>query len=910
VPQVPSNGTVGSDDLTFDRKVVVFYSYKGGVGRTMAMCNVAAYLAASVSRSGDQRVRTLKEVERTLPVLCADFDIEAPGVPSYLRPPQSAQPVRGLLGLILECFQDTLPPEREAQVELIATRLRLMLRDRAGEFTYVPEESQDIVVLPAGELSDPERIQALELLSSILKPAQRQLNPGEARRAVPFFDAFYRVCRELYSYTLVDSRTGLAEIGFATTLVLADTLVLLFRPNITQLLAVQRVLGGFLFQRGLVSTSSNAPVIPVITPRPVHTAPDLIALRSLSVNEIFRWLRPSESDDDETRLANPIIELPFDNTLQVGERLLIEPRADATPEDPEAPLYKAYVALATAIKAGNAENDVDGARAFEAEKWQDGEFASAIQYGFMPVRHDAANRDHWDRLRRYVSPATNDPELQDRLVSFCEATLSDETQPDVASFYATMMLAAFDYQRRTQSPMATDPTANSRSRRGKFVSEMWFKAQALRDPLCFQRALETLAKVQREDKTKRFSTGEFPSEQVVQEILAARILSKGKDSQSLWEAALRLERAYKHTPIDVEKLYRALCDQVRVAPDDASRALALRDLSHTYIRNLDFENGVLLGLEAAQFSDARPEVVIWGTVIVRRLCSDGRLKTLHLSRAFEELSRPRDIMLAPDSELAALLSEVGPLTRNQETSEDVFIAMALRLMSSDLLAPAKEILTEISNRERAGVSIFALLELVAWLETGKEISTFGEQLAQSRLWRSGPPMESIATVIVLAASPSALSSAAAIKLQSDEWPLRRFELSLFAVGDNSSDNIVEYIDTTLRRWPHVASFLSSAPVFRLIKLVLERHISRETEHMAVAKRIMENMSMIAETAMSANAFTGRIEMLLGKSIKPESLSQIHAHWTKNLSHLTSDVSWGFLAASILGYGTADTTSPH
>ena len=43
-----------------------FYSFKGGVGRTMAVANVANLLAANGSR-----------------VLVVDFDLEAPGLSSY-----------------------------------------------------------------------------------------------------------------------------------------------------------------------------------------------------------------------------------------------------------------------------------------------------------------------------------------------------------------------------------------------------------------------------------------------------------------------------------------------------------------------------------------------------------------------------------------------------------------------------------------------------------------------------------------------------------------------------------------------------------------------------------------------------------------------------------------------------------
>ena len=52
---------------------ITFYSFKGGVGRTMALVNVGAQLA----RMGRK-------------VLLVDFDLEAPGLETFdrLRPPQ------------------------------------------------------------------------------------------------------------------------------------------------------------------------------------------------------------------------------------------------------------------------------------------------------------------------------------------------------------------------------------------------------------------------------------------------------------------------------------------------------------------------------------------------------------------------------------------------------------------------------------------------------------------------------------------------------------------------------------------------------------------------------------------------------------------------------------------------------
>jgi cellulose biosynthesis protein BcsQ len=46
--------------------IVTFYSFKGGVGRTMSLVNVGVALAAKGRR-----------------VLLVDFDLEAPGIPTF-----------------------------------------------------------------------------------------------------------------------------------------------------------------------------------------------------------------------------------------------------------------------------------------------------------------------------------------------------------------------------------------------------------------------------------------------------------------------------------------------------------------------------------------------------------------------------------------------------------------------------------------------------------------------------------------------------------------------------------------------------------------------------------------------------------------------------------------------------------
>ena len=66
-------------------RIVTFYSYKGGTGRTMALANVAWILAANGYR-----------------VLAADWDLESPGLHRFLYPflEQVVKDAAGVIDLV------------------------------------------------------------------------------------------------------------------------------------------------------------------------------------------------------------------------------------------------------------------------------------------------------------------------------------------------------------------------------------------------------------------------------------------------------------------------------------------------------------------------------------------------------------------------------------------------------------------------------------------------------------------------------------------------------------------------------------------------------------------------------------------------------------------------------------------
>ncbi len=342
-------------DLPYDRKIFAFYSFKGGVGRTMALANVAASLSTQHAARAESRVE----------ILCLDLDLEAPGVPAFLPPAAGHEKVRGFLGLLLDHHAE------ESEEKALSGLQEALASD--GGYLYPVDGTSNLFVMPAGNLDREERTEALSVLHRLLKLAKKKTDPAEVAAAAPFFRRLRSVLGQRFTYVLIDSRTGLADEAFATTVLLADAMVLLFRPNSSQLLGIQDVLTRFLFQHRLKSTDADVPVIPVLSPRPTSSEPRLREIRRQATEHNFKWLASTEQDyaGQKKPYALPapkLIELPFDSAVEIGERLLMPLSPEQEAEDPEAPLYRAYVELISAIQKNNARNDPLGAERIEWER--------------------------------------------------------------------------------------------------------------------------------------------------------------------------------------------------------------------------------------------------------------------------------------------------------------------------------------------------------------------------------------------------------------------------------------------------------------------------------------------------------------------------------------------------------------
>lgn len=171
---------------------VTFYSYKGGVGRTMALANVAAMLA--------------KEGRR---VLLIDFDLEAPGLDAF----EGLGCARGHSGVV-EYVAEYLATGKAPPIGSFVRECLPSSTHLRGKLWLMPSGKKD-----QQYNRDRARINWTELYDKF---------DGER-----FIENWKADIENTYSpdYVLIDSRTGLTDVGGICTLHLPQLVVLLYALN-------------------------------------------------------------------------------------------------------------------------------------------------------------------------------------------------------------------------------------------------------------------------------------------------------------------------------------------------------------------------------------------------------------------------------------------------------------------------------------------------------------------------------------------------------------------------------------------------------------------------------------------------------------------------------------------------------
>jgi cellulose biosynthesis protein BcsQ len=168
-----------------DGTVITFYSYKGGVGRSFTLANVAILLA----RWGHR-------------VLTIDWDLEAPGLHQYFAPLLTTPPATGVVDLVEDFTAGAV-------------------RETKHYVTHLNAEDGVVDLIAAGHKDD--------------EYARRVQNTDWTTL---YEQGFAEVLEDLrkdwttdYDFVLIDSRTGWADIASICTAHLPDRLVLVFTAN-------------------------------------------------------------------------------------------------------------------------------------------------------------------------------------------------------------------------------------------------------------------------------------------------------------------------------------------------------------------------------------------------------------------------------------------------------------------------------------------------------------------------------------------------------------------------------------------------------------------------------------------------------------------------------------------------------
>ena len=195
---------VGSADRT--GKIVTFYSYKGGTGRSMALANVAWVLASSGRR-----------------VLTIDWDLEAPGLHRYFEPflpDKSLEQSTGVIDFVRDFATAALAADAEVGPKWYQEYSDLLAHAISLEWDFPGGGALHLV--PAGKQ---DAAYAVRINSFDWEDFYERLGGGVLLEAVK--DNLRRV----YDFIMIDSRTGVSDTSGVCTMQMPDELVVCFTLN-------------------------------------------------------------------------------------------------------------------------------------------------------------------------------------------------------------------------------------------------------------------------------------------------------------------------------------------------------------------------------------------------------------------------------------------------------------------------------------------------------------------------------------------------------------------------------------------------------------------------------------------------------------------------------------------------------
>lgn len=293
-------------------RVVTFYSYKGGVGRSMSMANVGVILA-----------------EWGYKVLLIDWDLEAPGLENFF-----SKYIRDLKNIKLQ----------KGLIDLLNMRMDNIDAGKLNWSEFIQPVNQHLHLLTAGRRDD-------NYVNNVRKFDYSSFyNNYDGGQYLEDIREYW--IRE-YDFVLIDSRTGLTDSSGICSIYMPDILLLLFTPNEQSFNGIKEVYNKASASRSkIIYERFNLHALPI--PSRIENAET--ALQDEWINRIAKesvgmlgWL-PSK---DNKLLVDPLqliekIKIPYRTLYAYGESL---PAMDRGVNDPQDIGY-VYVTIAALVANG------------------------------------------------------------------------------------------------------------------------------------------------------------------------------------------------------------------------------------------------------------------------------------------------------------------------------------------------------------------------------------------------------------------------------------------------------------------------------------------------------------------------------------------------------------------------------
>jgi MinD-like ATPase involved in chromosome partitioning or flagellar assembly/flagellar basal body-associated protein FliL len=286
-------------------RVITFYSYKGGVGRSMAMANIGVLMAAWGYK-----------------VLLIDWDLEAPGLENYFCHHLNVQEVQNKKGLI-----DLL--HLKAQCDEILVE-EIPWQEYINKI--VINNTISIDLLNAGKRDENYFIKVRQFDYTGF---YKESDGGQ------YLENLREYWLEEYDFILIDSRTGLTDSSGICSIHMPDVLVLLFTPNEQSFNGIKEVAKKATEgQKQIMYDRFRLRVLPI--PSRIENAET--QLLDEWMGKIYResadmleWLPKKESNTEEFSITPDQVigqlKIPYKTFYAYGERLSVIERGTLDPHD-------------------------------------------------------------------------------------------------------------------------------------------------------------------------------------------------------------------------------------------------------------------------------------------------------------------------------------------------------------------------------------------------------------------------------------------------------------------------------------------------------------------------------------------------------------------------------------------------